>query len=166
LGSNEAERKGKPGIQTTVLVLAFVIVMALSGWAVVSVAAASQIAPSDHVSLPTAALSMKGITTRFVNVTAVFHEGMAVGVKGYLVTSSSAPVKGATVYMTYYDNAYRTLAATTDENGYFEAQFPINWTGWLPLTLTYFGDDQHQGLKESFSVYGQNPELPPMFLEA
>jgi len=162
LRSNEAERKGKPRIQTIVLVSAFVIVMAL-GWAVASVAAAGQIAPSDYVSLPTAALSTKGISTTFVNVTAVFHEGMAVGVKGYLVTSSGTPVEGATVYMTYYDNAYRTLTATTDRNGYFEALFPINWTGWLPLTLTYFGDDQHQGLKESFSVYGQNPELPPTF---
>jgi hypothetical protein len=140
--------------------------MVLSGWGVFSIATAGQIAPSAFVPLPNTALSAKGISTTFVNVTAVFDRGMAVGVKGYLRTSSGTPVAGATVYMTYYGNAYRTLAATTDQNGYFEALFPINWTGWLPLTLTYFGDDQHQGLKETFNVYGQNPELPPMFLEA
>lgn len=166
LRSNEVERKGKPGVQTIVLALAFVAAMVLAGWAVVSIATAGQIAPSNFVLLPTTALSAKGTSTTFVNVTAVFHEGMAVGVKGYLRTSSGTPVVGATVYMTYYDNAYRTLAATTDQNAYFEARFPINWTGWLPLTLTYFGDDQHQGLKESFSVYGQNPGYSPMFLEA
>jgi hypothetical protein len=166
LRSNQAERKGKPGVQTIVLVSALVTAMALAGWGVVSIATASQITPSDFVPLPTTALSVKGMSTTFVNVTAVFHERLAVGVQGYLRTSSDTPVAGATVYMTYYDNAYRTLAAITDQNGYFEALFPINWTGWLPLTLTYFGDDQHQGLKKSFSVYSQNPELPPMFLEA
>ena len=166
LRSNEAERKGKPRVQTIVLVLAFVTVMVLAGWGVVSIATAGQIAPSNFVSLPTTALSVKGISITFVNVTAVFHEGMAVGVKGYLITSSGTPVEGAVAYMTYYDNAYRTLAATTDQNGYFEAQFPINWTGWLPLTLTYFGDDHHQGLKETFNVYGQSPGYSPVSLEA
>jgi hypothetical protein len=166
LRSKEAERKRKPPVQTIMLVLAFVTAMALAGWAIASIATAGQVAPSAFVPLPTTALSAKGVSTTFANVTAVFDEGMAVGVKGYLRTSSGTPVAGASVYMTYYDNAYRTLVATTDQNGYFEARFPINWTGWLPLTLTYFGDDQHEGLKESFSVYGQNPGYLPMFLEA
>jgi hypothetical protein len=32
----------------------------------------------------------------------------------------------------------------------------MNWTGWLLLTLTYFGDEQHQGLEQQFSVSGEN----------
>ncbi|HUK50304.1 MAG TPA: hypothetical protein VLV18_04655, partial [Terriglobales bacterium] len=61
------------------------------------------------------------------------------------------------VYVHYYlESAYRTQVGTTDSNGYFEIHFPMNWTGWLPLTMTYFGDNQHEGLQQIFSLPGEN----------
>jgi hypothetical protein len=93
---------------------------------------------------------------QFVSVSPVPSSSVAVGVKGYLMTSSGQPVSGAQVYLTYYlQGSYRTQVATTDQNGYFQAVFPMNWTGWLPITLTYFGDNQHQGLTQNFSVTGE-----------
>jgi hypothetical protein len=134
-----------------------VVSVALAGWVLVTVSTTSQIPSSDFVSLPTTPLSNKGDRVIFVNVSAIGQGGVAVGLKGYLQTISGKPLAGATVYMTYYlQGSYRTQVATTGQNGYFEAHFPMNWTGWLPLTLTYFGDDQHQGLKQVFSVSGQN----------
>ena len=82
---------------------------------------------------------------------------VAMGVKGYLVTPSGQPVAGASVYVQYYlQGAYRTQVGTTDQNGYFEIHFPMNWTGWLPLTMIYFGDAQHQGVRQTVSLAGEN----------
>ena len=92
----------------------------------------------------------------FVEVTTVAQKGVDVGVRGYLGTVSGAPVAGAIVHFTYFLDKYRTQAATTDQNGYFQVYFPMNWTGWLSLTLTYFGDEKHQGLEQQFSVSGEN----------
>ncbi len=154
---HEAERGRRPNTQTIALLLIVALSIVAAGWIMVTVSTTSQIPPSDFVTLPTTPLSTKGEKVMFVSVSAVGQKGVAVGVKGYLMTASGAPVAGAKVYMTYYlQGAYRTQLATTDQNGYFEAQFPMNWTGWLPLTLTYFGDDQHQGLTKIFSVSGEN----------
>jgi hypothetical protein len=89
-------------------------------------------------------------------VATVAQKGVAVGVRCYLRAVSGVPVAGATVCLTYFLVKYRTQAATTDQNGYFQVHLPMNWTGWLLLTLTYFGDEQHQGLEQQFSVSGEN----------
>jgi hypothetical protein len=89
-------------------------------------------------------------------VATVAQKGVAVGVRCYLRAVSGVPVAGATVCFTYFLVKYRTQAATTDQNGYFQVHLPMNWTGWLLLTLTYFGDEQHQGLEQQFSVSGEN----------
>jgi len=79
------------------------------------------------------------------------------GVSGYVDAISGQPVVGAEVYVQYYLNGgYQTQVSTTDQNGYFEIHFPMNWTGSLPVTFTYFGDDQHQGLILSSSLPGEN----------
>jgi hypothetical protein len=123
----------------------------------VTVSTNSQIPSSDFVTLPTTSISKNGDSVVFTSVSAIGQKGVAVGVQGYVKTLSGSPVAGAKVYMTYYlQGAYRTQVATTDQNGYFEARFPMNWTGWLPATLTYFGDDQHRGLVKVFSVSGEN----------
>jgi hypothetical protein len=144
----EAKQGGRPRIQTMTAVSLVIISMVVACWALVTVANATQVPSSDFISPPTTPLSTEGVQTMFVNVAAVFRGGLAVGVRGYLQTSSGTPIAVALVYMTYFDAAYRAQAATTEHNGYFEALFPINWTGWLPLTVTYFGDDQHQGLRQ------------------
>jgi len=74
-----------------------------------------------------------------------------------VLTATGAPVSNATVYVTYYfQSAYRTQSATTDQTGYFAIRFPMNWTGLLPLTLTYFGDSQYKGIQQVASVGGEN----------
>jgi hypothetical protein len=94
--------------------------------------------------------------TVLTSVTPIVQNGVTVGVEGYLETSSGQPVSGAQVYAQYYlQNAYRTQVGTTDANGYFQINFPMNWTGWLPLTLTYFGDNQHMGLQQVTSLPGE-----------
>ncbi len=154
---HEAEQGKRPRIQTMVIILVVIISIVLAGWVLVTISTASQVPSSDFVSLPTTPLSNKGERVMFVRVSAIAQAEVAVGVKGYLQAISGVPIAGATVYMTYYlRGAYRTQAATTDQNGYFEARFPMNWTGWLPVTLTYFGDEQHQGLTQVFSVSGEN----------
>jgi hypothetical protein len=151
------ERSKLPKTQAIIVLLILAISIVAAGWIMVTVSTTSQIPPSDFVTLPTDPLSTTGGKVRFVSVSAIGQNTVAVGVKGYLTTISGAPVAGAKVYMTYYlQGAYRTQVATTDQNGHFEARFPMNWTGWLPLTLTYFGDEQHQGLTHVFSVSGQN----------
>lgn len=154
--TDEAERR-RPSYQTIIIALVVVISIVVTAWALVIVSTESQIPSSDFVQLPAAPLSTKGDETAFVSVSAVSQEGLAVGVKGYLQSSSGSPIAGAKVYLTYYfQGAYRTQVATTDQNGYFEVRFPMNWTGWLPLTLTYFGDEQHKGLRQVFNVSGEN----------
>jgi hypothetical protein len=86
--------------------------------------------------------------------------GVSAGVSGYLVTGSGNPVAGASVYMTYYfQGAYRTEVALTDQTGYFTEHFPMNWTGSLPVTLVYFGDGQDKGIRQVVSVPGENLAL-------
>jgi hypothetical protein len=155
---NHAGPRKKLPAQTVIVLLVVVVSIVVAGWALVTVSTTSDVPVSDFVTLPTAQLSTSGGQTKFVSVSAIGQRGgVAVGVKGYLQFISGTPVAGAKVYMTYYlRGAYRTQVATTDQNGYFEARFPMNWTGWLPITLTYFGDDQHQGLAQVFSVSGEN----------
>lgn len=154
---DEAERRRRPSFKAIIMVLIVAMSIAIAGWALVTVGTTSQVPTSDFVTLPTTTLSKKGEGVMFDSIAAVRQKGLAVGVKGYLETFSGKPVVEAKVYATYYlRGAYRTQLATTDQNGYFEMRFPMNWTGWLPLTLTYFGDDQHQGLTQLFSVSEEN----------
>ncbi len=154
--TDEAKRT-RPSLQTAMVAVVLIISVVVAGWALITISAEAQLPSSDFVSLPTTSLSKNGVNTMLVSVSAVFNGGVAVGVKGFLQTSTGSPIVGAMVYMTYFlQGAYRTQAATTDASGHFEVIFPMNWTGWLPLTLTYFGDSQHQGLKQVFSVSGEN----------
>jgi hypothetical protein len=149
-------RTRKPRIWSVALLLVVVILVALAGLALVTISTSSQVPSSDFVTLPAEQLSTNGDKVAFVSVSDVAQNGLAVGVRGYLMTGSGTPVAGAKVYMTYYlRGAYRTQVGTTNQNGYFEVRFPMNWTGWLPVTLTYFGDAQHQGLTQVFSVSGE-----------
>ena len=155
---DDAESRKRFKTQTIVILLIVVVSIVVAGWALVTVSTTSDVPVSNFVPLPSAQPSTKGDQTKFVSISAIGQRGgVTVGIKGYLQTLSGAPVSGAKVYMTYYlRGAYRTQVATTDQNGYFQARFPMNWTGWLPITLTYFGDDQHQGLVQVFSVSGEN----------
>jgi hypothetical protein len=154
---NETGKTGRLNVQTVSLLLILIVVVVVSGWALVTVSHTFEIPPSDFVTLPTDPLSRTGTVTVFSSVTPIVENGITVGVKGYLQTNSGQPVSGAQVYAHYYlQNAYRTQVGTTDSNGYFEIHFPMNWTGWLPLTMTYFGDSQHEGLQEIFSLPGEN----------
>jgi flagellar biogenesis protein FliO len=157
-GKNETEAgRTRPRVQAVILILLIIVLIVLAGWLLVTVGSRSQVPSSDFVNLPTTQLSSKGEKVVFVSVSNIAQNGLAVGVEGYLKTASGAPVTGAEVYMTYYlRGLYRTQVATTDQNGHFEARFPMNWTGGLPLTLTYFGDDQHQGLAQTFSIPGDS----------
>lgn len=155
--NDEAERQRRLSYRSVVTVLVVIVSIVIAGWALVTVSTTSQIPSTDFVTLPNQPISYKGERVAFVGVTAVYQKGVAVGVRGYLKTASGTPVAGAPVYLTYYLNFnYRTQVTTTDQNGYFQVYFPMNWTGWLPLTGTYFGDDQHQGLKQQFSVSGES----------
>jgi hypothetical protein len=150
-------RKSGRKIKTTAVILLVVAMLAtLSGWAIVVVRGADRIPTSDFVTIPTEIISKQGVQTAFQNVTTIFRSGLAVGVMGYLLTSSGTPIANAQVYMTYYyEFAYRNQITTTDQNGFFEVIFPMNWTGWLPLTITYFGGSQYRGLKQVFSLAGE-----------
>ena len=155
--NNEAERRKRPSIKTLAVLLVLVVAVVLTAWTLVTVSTASQLPRSDFVTLPTTPLSRKGVSVRLVSISPIAQKGVAVGVRGYLETFSGQPVVGAKVYVQYYlHGAYRTQAATTDQNGSFEIIFPLNWTGWLPVTFTYFGDDQYQGLTVVSSVSGEN----------
>jgi hypothetical protein len=93
----------------------------------------------------------------FRNVTTIYESGLAVGAIGYLLTTTGTPVADAKVYLTYfYQFAYRTQVTTTNQDGLFEVLFPMNWTGWLPLTITYFGDSQYRGMKQEFGLTGES----------
>ena len=143
--------------QSIVLLVIVALVVVASGTALAVVSTTFQIPPSDFVALPSTPRSTSGIVAGFSQVSPIVIRGAAVGVKGYLLTSSGSPVAGASVFMTYYlEGSYRTQVAVTDANGYFEARFPMNWTGWLPLTLAYFGDAQHKGLTQIVSLSGEN----------
>ena len=144
-------------VQSVVLMAVVVLAVVVSGWTLVTVSTTFQAPTSDFVTLPDTQLSKSGVGVAFSGISTIISHGLAGGVSGYLTTSSGSPIAGASVYMTYYfQGSYRTQVATTDANGYFKADFPMNWTGSLPLTLTYYGDDQHKGLSQVFSAPGQN----------
>ncbi len=155
---NEAQRTNrKPRVSTILLLLIIAVSVALTGWGLMSVSSRFQIPTSEFVTLPTTQLSTTGNKVVFVSVSDIGQKGTAVGVQGNLMTATGTPVAGAKVYLTYYlSGYYRTQVAITDQNGHFEAQFPTNWTGYLPVTLTYFGDDRHQGLTQPFKVAGES----------
>ncbi len=155
--NDEAERRRRPSIAAILTLIIVAVSIVAAGYALVTVGTIGQLPSSDFVALPTTPLPKKGEGVMFGSVAAIGQKGVAVGVKGYLETLSGKPVTDAKVYVTYYlQGAYRTQVVITDQNGYFEIRFPMNWTGWLPLTLTYFGDDQHQGLTRAFGVSGEN----------
>lgn len=159
MASNEAEQKKRrgPPVEGLVALVIVVFLVIISAWALVTVGPTSQFPPSEFVTLPTSPLSNKGQGVMFASVSAITEKGVAVGVKGYLETTSGQPVAGANVYAQYYlQGNYRTQAVSTSDNGYFEIHFPMNWTGWLPVTLTSFGDDQHQGITVVYSLSGEN----------
>lgn len=153
---DEAERKRHVHYSSIILVAVGLIAVIVAGWGLATVSTASQVRTSDFVTLPNQPLSNQGSSVEIVGLTAIIQKSVAVGVEGYLQTTSGTPLASATVYFTYYlDFNYRTQQITTDQNGFFQVFFPMNWTGWLPLTATYFGDAQHQGLKRAFSVAGE-----------
>ena len=148
----------KSRVQSITVLLIVGISIVLAGWALVAVSTSFQIPPGNFVAPPNTPLSTQGNKVVFVSVAGVSQKGLAVGVKGYLMTATGAPVAGVKVYMTYYlQGADRTQVVTTGQDGYFEAHFPMNWTGWLPTTLTFFGDSQHQGITQISSVSGESP---------
>ena len=156
ISNDEAERRRRPSVRDILSALVILISVILAAWTLITVSSESQIRPSNFVVLPTTPLSKTGQSATFASVSAVGQNGVAVGVKGFLKSPSGQPVVGAQVYAQYYlQGEYRTQVGTTDQNGYFEIHFPMNWTGWLTLTLIYFGDGQHQGLKVVFSLSGE-----------
>jgi hypothetical protein len=162
--ATKAEPSRKLRLQSIVPLLIVVVVVVISAWALATVSTSSRIPSADFVTMPTTPLSKSGVKTMFVSVSPIMQKGVAVGVQGSLQDVSGGPISGATVYMEYYlQGAYRTQAALTDQNGHFEARFPMNWTGWLPLTLTYLGDNQHQGLTQVFSVAGEPQAAQKVF---
>lgn len=155
--NNEAEPRRGLSVKNAFSVLVILIAVILSAWTMFTVNDVSQIRSSNFVALPTTPLTKTGQSVQFTSVKAVGQKGVAVGVKGFLETSSGQPIAGAKVYAHYYlQGEYRTQVATTDQNGHFEIVFPMNWTGWLTLTLTYFGDGQHQGLSVVLSLSGED----------
>ena len=148
-------KRGRVGAQSLALIVV-VLVIIITGWVLVTVSSTLP-PPSDFVTLPNTPLSKSGQAVTFVTISPVMTNGVSAGVSGYLVTGSGNPVAGASVYMTYYfQGSYRTEMATTDQNGYFSEHFPMNWTGSLPLTLTYFGDNQNRGIRQVVTVEGEN----------
>lgn len=157
--NDEAEpRRRRPSVKSIVSLFMLVILVALSASALVTVSNVTQIPPSTFVNLPTTPLSNYGETVTLISIGTVSQKGVAVGAKGYLETASGQPVTGANVYVQYFFNGgYRTQVGTTDQNGYFEIHFPINWDGSLPVTFTYFGNGQHQGFRLNYSLPGEGP---------
>ena len=154
---DEAEpRRRRPSVKSTVALFILVILVILSAWSLVTVSKISQIPPSTFVTLPTTPLSSHGQVVMLVSINTITKKGVAAGVSGSLDTISGQPVAGAQIYVQYYLNgAYHTQVATTGQDGSFEIYFPMNWTGSLPVTFTYFGDAQHQGLSFNSSLPGE-----------
>jgi len=137
--------------------VAIVVVIAITAFAMVTVSDTFEIRSSDFVTLPTVSISKTGQIVAFQDVSTIMENNLAVGVQGYLETSTGQPVVGASVYVQYYfEENYRNQVGVTDSNGFFQIHFPMNWTGWLPLTIIYFGDSQHQGLQQIVSLPGEN----------
>jgi uncharacterized membrane-anchored protein len=160
----EQQSNAKRSVRVHSLALiAVVIVIIITGWALVTVSSTLP-PPSDFVALPSTPLAKSGLAVTFANISPVMVNGVANGISGYLLTASGTPVSGATVYITYYfQGAYRTERAATDQTGYFAEHFPMNWTGSLPLTLIYFGDTQHKGIQQVISLAGENLAMSMIF---
>jgi hypothetical protein len=143
--------------QTILLGIVAIVLVALAAFALVTVSRAFEIRPSNFVTMPTTPVSKTGTVVLLNSVSPIEENNLAVGVQGYLTTSSGQPVSGASVYVQYYlEGSYRTQVGVTDSNGFFQIHFPMNWTGWLPLTVVYFGDTQHQGVQQLVSLPGEN----------
>ena len=154
--SQPIAKHGRMNLQSLGLMGVALLAILLTGLVLVTVSSTLP-PPSDFVSLPDTPMSKSGLGVTFTNISPLIMNGVAVGVSGNLVAGSGNPVAGATVYMTYYfQGSYRTEMATTDQNGYFSEHFPMNWTGSLPLTLTYFGDNQYRGIRQVVTVEGEN----------
>lgn len=153
----EAEQKRRLSIRTALILVIILLAAIASGYALVTVSRTFQIRPSNFVTMPAENVSKTGEVVILTSVAPITQGSVAMGVKGYLVTPSGQPVARASVYVQYYlQGAYRTQVGTTDQNGYFEIDFPMNWTGWLPLTMIYFGDAQHQGVRQVVSLAGES----------
>jgi len=164
--SEKQSNSSRARIQYIAFILLAVICVAVVGVTLVIVNSTFQWKASDFTVLPSNSLSTSGTAVTFVNVQPITHSkhDVAVGVQGYLQTGSGSPVAGAQVFFTYFfEGAYRTQVATTDQNGYFQITFPMNWTGWLPITVTYFGDSQHRGLTRILSVAGESLGIDTFF---
>jgi len=149
--------KGHLTRQNILIGIVIVVLVVFSAFAMVTVSRTFEILPSDFVKMPTTAISKAGAVVLITSVSPVDESNLAVGVQGYLLTASGQPVAGASVYVQYYlEGAYRTQVGMTDSNGFFQIRFPMNWTGWLPLTMVYFGDTQHQGVQQVVSLPGEN----------
>jgi len=149
--------KGRVNRQTILVGLVVVVLVVLSAFALVTVTRTFEIRPSDFVTMPATPVSKTGTVVLLTSVSPIVENNLAVGVQGYLTTALGQPVVGASVYVQYYlEGSFRTQVGITDSNGFFQVHFPINWTGWLPLTIVYFGDTQHQGVQQLVSLPGEN----------
>jgi len=152
-----AAGKGRLNKRTILVGLVVVVFIVLTAFAMVTVSRTFELRPSDFVTMPTTPISKSGTIVVLNSVVTIVDNNLAVGVQGYLTTSSGQSVAGASVYVQYYlEGSYRTQVGITDSNGFFQIHFPMNWTGWLPLTVVYFGDTQHQGVQQVFSLPGEN----------
>ena len=149
--------KGRVNRQTILVGLVVVVLVVLSAFALVTVTRTFEIRPSDFVTMPATPVSKTGTVVLLTSVSPIVENNLAVGVQGYLTTALGQAVVGASVYVQYYlEGSFRTQVGITDSNGFFQVHFPINWTGWLPLTIVYFGDTQHQGVQQLVSLPGEN----------
>ena len=155
--ANMVAGKGRLNKRTILVGLVVVVFIVLTAFAMVTVSRTFELRPSDFVTMPTTPISKSGTIVVLNSVVTIVDNNLAVGVQGYLTTSSGQSVAGASVYVQYYlEGSYRTQVGITDSNGFFQIHFPMNWTGWLPLTVVYFGDTQHQGVQQVFSLPGEN----------
>jgi hypothetical protein len=156
--ANQVEAsKGRVNKQTILIGVIVAVLVILSAFTLATVSRTFEIRPSDFVTLPSTPVSTTGEVVVFGPASTIVENNLAVGVQGYLKSASGQPVAGASVYVQYYfEGAYRTQVGITDSNGFFQIHFPMNWTGWLPLTIFYFGDSQHQGVQEIVSLPGEN----------
>ena len=160
---NQTAPRSRMNYKSVILLVVLALAVLASGWVLVVVSTSFQAPPSDFTTIPSTPISRSGVPVSFSQVSNIASKGVTTGVRGYLLASSGDPLAGATVYVTYYfQGSYRTQATVTDSNGYFEFHFHMNWTGWLPITLSYLGDAQHKGLTQDFSVSGENLAMGPL----
>ncbi len=153
--------KGRLSRKTILYGIIVLVIIALTALAMVTVSRTfdtyANTRHSYFVTMPSTPISKSGTVVALGSVSPIIDNNLAVGVQGYLTAASGQAVVGASVYVQYYlEGDYRTQVATTDSNGFFQIQFPMNWTGWLPLTVVYFGDTQHQGFQQVLSLPGES----------